>query len=55
VNEGLGSFKDIDEMRFSNVEEEDEAGSAGGYFPVQVTIGYTVNMEASFIEFNQYL
>ena len=25
MNEALGSFKDIDEMRFSNVEEEDDA------------------------------
>lgn len=55
INEALGSFKDIDEMRFSNVEEEDEDASAGGYYNVQVTKGYVVNMEASYQEFNTHL
>ena len=42
-------------MRFSNVEEEDEDASAGGYYNVQVTKGYVVNMEASYQEFNTHL
>lgn len=54
INEALGSFKEIDEMRFSNVEEEDEDGS-GGYYQVQVTKGYSVNMEASYQEFNSHM
>lgn len=43
-----GSFKEIDEMRFSNVEEEDENGSGGYFQNVKVVRGYTVNMEASY-------
>ena len=46
VNEGLGSLKDIDEMRFSQVEEEDEGGS-GTFYSVTETKGYVVDMEAS--------
>lgn len=55
VNEGLGSLKDIDEMRFSQVEEEDEVASGVGYYSEQVTKGYTVDMEASNQEFNSHL
>ena len=54
VNEGLGSLKDIDEMRFSQVEEEDEAGS-GGFYTVTETKGYVVDMEASNQEFVSHL
>jgi hypothetical protein len=52
MNENMGSFKDIDEMRFSNVEEEE--GASGEYF-VGETKGYSVNMEASYNEFNTHL
>ena len=54
VNEGLGSLKDIDEMRFSHVEEEDEAGS-GAFYTVTETKGYVVDMEASNQEFISHL
>jgi hypothetical protein len=55
MNEALGSFKDIDEMRFSNVEDgEEDVGGSGEYF-VAETKGYTVNMEASYNEFNTHL
>jgi hypothetical protein len=51
INEA-GSFKEIDEMRFSNVEEEDEAEE---FYSVQVAKGYTVNMEASNQEFTSHM
>lgn len=51
VNE-LGSLKDIDEMRFSQVEEDNESE---GDYDVQVTKGYTVDMEASNQEFNTHM
>ena len=55
VNEGLTSLKDIDEMRFSQVEEEDEGGSAGGFYTETETKGYVVDMEASNQEFVSHL
>ena len=54
INEGLGSLKDIDEMRFSQVEEEDEGGS-GAFYTVTETKGYVVDMEASNQEFVSHL
>ena len=55
MNEALGSFKDIDEMRFSNVEEEDDEAASGGFSDEQGVKGYTVNMEASYQEFNSHM
>jgi hypothetical protein len=49
INEA-GSFKDTDEMRFSNVEEEDEE-----FYNVQPPKGYNINMEASYQEFNNHM
>jgi hypothetical protein len=47
-----GSFKEIDEMRFSNVEEEDEDEE---FYDVPVPKGYSINMEASYQEFNTHM
>ena len=52
MNEGLGSLKDIDEMRFSQVEEEEEG--SGQFYSVTETKGYVVDMEASNQEFNSH-
>ena len=55
-NEGIGSLKDIDEMRFSNVDAGEDVEEFS--YPdrqVRQVVGYVVNMEASYQEFNSHI